>query len=240
MKKEILIISFGGSLVFRATAKGGEEGTFFDYSREINIDFLKKFKSLILKYLKKNKFFIFVGGGKICRIYQKAITEFGANSRQLDQLGIKITRLNAQLLKFLFGKLCHPEIIKDPTKKIKTKKDILVAGGYRPGWSTDYCAVLLAKNLGIKKIINLTNIDYVFDKDPAKFSGAKLVKKINWQKFQKIVDEKWSPGLSLPFDPIASKLARKLKIRVILINGKKLERLKNFLEQKPFIGTIIK
>lgn len=224
IQKEDLIISVGGSLI---------------YPDEINVDFLKKFRDLILKQIKRKRFFIFVGGGKIARKYQKVLSEFGVSNEEKDWAGILASRLNASLLKNALKDYCYPEIIFDPTKKIKLKEDILIAAGWKPGWSTDYDAVLLAKNFGLKKIINLTNIDYVYAKDPKKFPKAKPFKKISWEKFRKIVGSKWSPGLSTPFDPIAAKLAQKLKISVVIINGNKLSRLENFLNNKPFIGTII-
>lgn len=207
-----------------------------------NIDsiFLKAFKNRISKHLYKKRFFIFVGGGKVCRNYQKALLEFGADNKERDLIGIDISRLNARVVKHVFNEMAYSEIIINPTKKISTRKDIIIAAGWKPGWSTDYCSVVLAKNLGIKTIINLTNIDYVYDKDPKKFPSAKPIKEINWRDFSKIVGNKWSPGLSMPFDPRASKDAEILKIKVIMINGKRLERLEDFLNNKPFIGTIIK
>lgn len=223
-KKETIIISLGGSLV----APG-----------EIDLGFLKNFKHALQKYLGQKRFFILVGGGKICRVYQNALLEFGANNINRDWIGIKISRLNAEVIKQLFEKLAYSEIIEDPTKKITNKKDIVVAGGWKPGWSTDYCSVMMAKNSGIKTIINLTNIDFVYDKDPKQFPDAKAIKEINWKDFKKIVGDKWTPGLSMPFDPRASKIAEKLKIKVVMLNGKYLERLEDFLNNKPLTGTII-
>ncbi len=224
-QKETIIISLGGSLV----APG-----------EIDIGFLKNFKHFLEKYLGSKHFFIIVGGGKICRVYQKALLEFGASEVKRDWIGIKVSRLNAEVIKQLFGKLAYSEIIEDPTKKINNKKSVAVAGGWKPGWSTDYCSVMLAKNFGVKTIINFTNVDYVYDKDPKQFPDAKAIKEISWKDFKQIVGEKWTPGLSMPFDPRASKIAEKLKIKVAVINGKNLDRLEDFLNNKPFIGTIIK
>ncbi len=228
MPKENIIISLGGSLV----APG-----------EIDTTFLKVFKNVIKKYLDTKRFFIFVGGGKIARNYQKALLEFGADNKERDEIGIDVSRLNATVVKQLFGELAFSEIITNPSKKVQTKKDIIIGGGWKPGWSTDYCAVILAKNMGIKTIINLTNIDYVYDKDPknppAGGPSAKPFKEIDWKNFRKIVGNKWSPGLSMPFDPRASKDAEILKIKVVVINGKKLDRLEKFLNGKEFVGTTI-
>ncbi|MGA2418113.1 MAG: UMP kinase [Candidatus Staskawiczbacteria bacterium] len=223
-KKETIIISLGGSLV----APG-----------DIDLGFLKSFKHSLQKYLGQKRFFILVGGGKICRIYQKALLEFGAKENDRDWMGISITKLNAEIIKQLFGNYSYDKIITDPNKKVKTNKDVVVGAGWKPGWSTDYDAVLIAKNHGVKTIVNLTNIDYVFDKNPSEFPDAKPLKEIDWKGLERIVGDKWTPGLSMPFDPRASKLAARLKIKVVMLNGKNLDRLEDFLNNKPFIGTTI-
>lgn len=225
MTKETIIISLGGSLVA---------------PEEIDIKFLNEFKKVITKYLKTNRFIIIVGGGRVARMYQGAIMEFGAKNDSRDWMGINITKLNAEVVRQVFDKDSYSKIISDPNKKILTSKKIIVGAGWKPGCSTDKDAVLIAKSYKVKTIINLTNIDYVYDKNPKEFKDAKPIKIIEWKDFQKLVGNKWSPGKSAPFDPIASKLAGKLKLRVALINGKKLEYLNDFLENKPFIGTIIK
>lgn len=223
-KKETIIISLGGSLV----APDG-----------IDTVFLKKFSRYLQKHLNGRKFFIFVGGGKIARIYQKAMLEFGADNSDRDWVGINISRLNAEVVRQVFVKSSYTKVVTDPSKRVNTRKDIVIAGGWKPGWSTDYCSVIMAKNSGLKTIVNLTNIDYVYDKDPSKFSSARQIKEISWKNFRKIIGDEWSPGLSVPFDPRASKIAEILKIKVAIINGNNLERLDDFLDNKPFIGTII-
>jgi uridylate kinase len=223
-KKETIIISLGGSLVA---------------PNEIDIGFLKNFKHSLQKYLKDKRFFVLVGGGKICRVYQKALLEFGAKSADRDWIGINISRLNAEVVKQLFSEYSFPKIITDPNKKVKTTKDIIIGAGWKPGWSTDYDAVLIAKNHNVKTIINLTNVDYVYDKNPSDFPDAKPLKNVDWKSFERIVGDKWTPGLSMPFDPRASKMAAKLKLKVIMLNGKNLERLEDFLNNKSFIGTTI-
>jgi uridylate kinase len=180
-----------------------------------------------------------VGGGRVCRVYQKALLEFGAKDKERDWMGIAVSRLNAEVVKNVFLKNSHPTIISDPAKKITSNKSVLLGAGWKPGWSTDYCSVMMAKTLGGNTVINLTNIDYVFNKDPIKFPDAKLIKEINWKDFRRITGDKWRPGLSLPFDPRAAKFAEKLKLKVVIINGKHLERLEDFLNEKPIIGTII-
>jgi len=225
---EIVIISVGGSLIV---------------PEDIDTGWISDFKKIIDKYISSGeyKFVIITGGGKIARKYQNAAKEIvQVTNEDLDWLGIHCTRLNAHLLRTIFIDKAHPKIIKNPEEKIKFDEKVLMAAGWKPGFSTDYDAVLLAKNFGVKKIVNLTNIDYVYDKDPRKFKDAKKIEKISWKDFRKIVGDKWDPGLNVPFDPVASKDAEKLKLEVAIINGKSLDNFERYLNNEKFIGTVIK
>ncbi len=221
-----VLISLGGSLVIP------EKGF-------LNIRYLKKFRDLILKFLKRFRFFIVVGGGKLARFYQNEAKKIKVSDTDLDWLGIFASRLNAQLVKNFFGQKAHSEIIIDPEKKKKIKEKIVFGAGSRPGWSTDFVSVCLAKTYKIKEILNLTNVDYIYDKDPRKFEDAKPLKKLSWAEYLKIIGKKWIPGANYPFDPIGARLAKKLKIRLVSINGKNLKTVENYLTEKKFIGTII-
>ena len=224
LKKETIIISLGGSVIV---------------PDKIDISFLKGFNRLIRKYLVKYKFIFIVGGGHTARIYQKAAgSAVKVNNEDLDWLGIHSTRLNAHLIKTIFKDIAFKKIIKDPTEKIKFDK-ILVAAGWKPGFSTDYDAVMLAKTFNAETVVNMTNIDYLHDKDPRKHKNAKKIEKTNWQGLRKIVGNKWIPGMNVPFDPIAAKEAQKLELRLVLL-GKELNNLKKFLSDKRFKGSVVK
>lgn len=225
MAKKI-IISLGGSLVIPK----------IDF---LDTRFILRFKNLILKFYKKYKFFIVVGGGKLCRFYQAEAKKIKASNKDLDWLGVFSTRLNAQLVKSFFGKKAYPEIIINPKEKKKNKEKIIFGAGWKPGWSTDFVSVSLAQTYKIKEILNLTNVDYIYDKDPRKFKDAKPFKKLSWNEYLKIIGKKWIPGANYPFDPVGSLLAKKLKIRLISINGKNLRAVENYLTEKKFQGTII-
>ncbi len=226
-KQAPIVISVGGSLIV---------------PDQIDTDFLKKFTELIKKEVAKGKRFIVIcGGGKTARRYQEsasAVTKL--RSSDIDWIGIHATRLNAHLVKTLLVPHAEEVIVKDPYEKISFKKRVLVAAGWKPGWSTDYDAVLLAKRFGAKKMINLSNIDYVYDKDPRTNTDAKKIEKINWKEFRKIIPKKWDPGLSSPFDPIASREAEKQKIEVAIMNGKNVTELKRCIEGESFEGTLIR
>jgi len=118
------------------------------------------------------------------------------------------------------------------------RKNIVIAAGWLPGWSTDYDAVLLAKNLGVREIINMSNVDYVYDKDPKKHKNSKKIQKISWDGYLRLISQKWKAGMNVPFDPVAAKEARKSKMRVNII-GNNLKNLENLLDGKKFKGTTI-
>lgn len=223
----LYVISVGGSLIVPKTG--------------IDWQYLKKLRRLILaKTRAGHKFILVAGGGTTCRHYQQAAAKVvKLQPVDIDWLGIHASRLNAHLLRTIFFDAAHPAVIKDPTRPIKTAAKIIIAGGWKPGWSTDYDAVMLAKTYGAKEVVNLSNIDYVYDRDPKKFSGAKKITDISWPEFRRIVGSKWTPGLSKPFDPIASKLAAELSLKVVIMNGKKLNNLAKRLAGKKFQGTII-
>ena len=210
------------------------------YPNEIDVAFLKNFKKLIEKFTYKNyKFVLYCGGGKLARRMQDAASKITKlENIDLDWLGIHATRLNAELVKAVFKEDAEEFLIVNPNDKIRFKKKVIVACGWLPGWSTDFDAVLAAKNLSIKEIINMSNVDFVYDKDPRKFKDAQKLGKVKWRDFRKLIDGKWHAGMNAPFDPIAAKEAEKLKMKVNFI-GKDLKNLQNLLEGKKFNGTVI-
>ena len=116
---------------------------------------------------------------------------------------------------------------------------ILVAGGWKPGFSTDTDAVYLAKKFGGKLVVNLSNIAKVYTDDPRKNPDAKPIDSISWKDFRAMVGDEWVPGKNTPFDPIASKLAEEGEMRVICADGRNIENTLAILEGKEFFGTII-
>ncbi|MFA4831204.1 MAG: UMP kinase [Patescibacteria group bacterium] len=226
--KQTKIFSVGGSIIIPKTG--------FD------IQFLKKFRSLILRQVKKGaRFVLVIGGGATCRYYQEAASKITKLSQtDLDWLGIHATIFNAQFIRLLFGNLAHHDLQGDPEKKIKTDKPIIVGAGYLTGHSTDMDAVLLAKTYGAKEVINLSNIEYVYDKDPRKFKDAKKIEEIGWKEFRKnIVGSKWKAGANKPFDPVASREAEKLGLRVSILKGTDLGEVEKVLNGGKFRGTVV-
>ncbi|MFH1366457.1 MAG: UMP kinase [Patescibacteria group bacterium] len=220
------IISLGGSVII---------------PKAINVAYLKKLRQLIISFLKKGHRFVLVaGGGRINREYNKAAKQMGkVKARDLDWLGIAATKMNAELIRVILSDYAYEKVVINPTIKIKTNKKIIVGSGWQPGCSSDKDTVLLAKQFKAKEVINLFDKDYVYDKDPDKFKDARPLKQITWKNYLKIISSKWRPRLSTPFDPEASKLAKKLGLRVIIIKGTNISNLNAYLSGKTFKGTVI-
>jgi len=218
-----VVISLGGSIIV-------PEG--------IDIPFLKRFKKGILD-LTDHRFILVCGGGKICRNYQNAAREAAEISgADLDWIGIMATRLNAELVRATFGKHAYKKVIYDPDEAIDTSKQVIIGAGFEPGSSTDLRVVQLARRFEADTVINMSNIDYVYITDPNKDPNAERIENITWPEFRKIVGEKWDPGLSMPFDPIASREAYRLGLDVVII-GNDLDNLEKLLAGDAFKGTTI-
>ncbi len=224
--QETIIISLGGSLIV---------------PEEIDLNFIKEFKTLILAEVAKGKKFVIVtGGGKIARKYQNAAKDIINPTRDdLDWLGIASLKLNAEFMRVIFEDKAHEEVVLNLGTPFTFNRPIIIGAAYEPGSSTDYDAVLAAENLGAKKIINLSNIDYVYDSDPRVNTNAKKIEAISWADYRKIIPKEWDSGLNSPFDPIASELAEKQGMEVVIMNGKPIDNLKKYLNGEKFIGTII-
>jgi uridylate kinase len=227
MNNNQIVMSLGGSLIIPDDA---------------DIDFIKSFISFTKEYISKGfTFLIITGGGKVCRNYNDYAKQIvNPSNEDLDWLGISTTRVNAELIRICFGDLAYQKVILDPEFIPETNKPVIVGGGWKPGNSSDLAAVYSAKSIGAKKIINLSNINFVYNKDPKKFSDAKAIDKMSWDDFRSLFQTNWDPGLNSPFDPIAAKEAESLGLEVVIMNGKDIENLKAYLDSKPFVGTIIK
>ena len=226
----VTVISLGGSIVA---------------PDKVDVDFLKSFVSLIRSFIEadSNRRFIFVvGGGGPARSWQnayRAISTDSVKNDEADWIGIMATRLNAQLLKAVMGELCNQGVVTNPLEVDPLTGHVLVAAGWKPGFSTDYDAVLLAERFGAQILLNLSNIEKVYTADPKIDPDARPIDKISWDDFRAMVGDEWIPGKNVPFDPIASRHAQKIGLKVICASGKDLDNLRKILNGEDFIGTTI-
>ena len=226
-----IIISVGGSLI---VPNGG-----------IGIDFLKKLNAFVREKLAQDlsrQFFLVIGGGATARNYIDAgqkVIEHKLSRDDLDWLGIHSSRLNAHLVRTIFRDIAHQYLVKNYEIIRKAEEQVVVAAAWKPGWSTDYDAVLLCEDYGVDEVINLSNISQVYDMDPNEFKDAKPYEKISWADFRKLVGDEWIPGMNAPFDPIAAKKAEEIGIKVVIMNGNDFGNIEKYFNGEKFLGTVI-
>lgn len=229
MSRQTTIISLGGSMI-------APQG--------VDVEFLTEFHRRIALWLGEDsgrRVVLITGGGAPARDYQKAYRAIAAHPQTdlQDWIGIAATRLNAALVKAVFGDLCPDPVVTDPTAPLEWTGKVLVAAGWKPGFSTDFDAVVLAERFGAGTVINLSNIAQVYTDDPKKNPQAKPLGSVSWAEFQKIVGTEWNPGLNAPFDPVATAKAAELRLTVFVASGSDLPNLDKILRGQPFFGTVI-
>jgi uridylate kinase len=227
--KMVTVISLGGSIIVPDS---------------VDVAFLGRFNEAVRTYLaqdEKRKLILVCGGGAPARVYQQAMKSLDEDtpSEALDWLGIKATHLNAQLVKTLFADLAPNEVVTDPTAPFVFEGRILVAAGWKPGFSTDTDAVYLAERFDSKLIINLSNTAQVYTADPKKDPDAKPLVNVSWKEYRKMIGNEWTPGRSTPFDPIASARAQELGMSVVCADGRRIDNTIAILEGREFFGTTI-
>jgi uridylate kinase len=226
----VTVISLGGSIVA---------------PDKVDTEFLKSFVQIIREFTDKDhsrRFIFVVGGGGPARVWQNAYRDACGGAianEEADWIGIMATRLNSQLVKAAMGDLCHQEVVTNPLQVDPLTGRVLVAAGWKPGFSTDYDAVLLAERFQADAVINLSNIEKVYTADPKTDPNAKPIDKISWADFRAMVGDEWVPGKNVPFDPVASRHAEKIGLKVICAAGKNLENLKKILNGEDFTGSLI-
>lgn len=231
MDSKLTVISVGGSIIS---------------PDNVDIGFLSQFHKAVKEYLeadRERKVVLVCGGGAPARVYQNAYRSVAgsqeADSSWADWIGIKATHLNGTLVRAVFDEFCSDPLVTDPTGEIKFDGQVLVAAGWKPGFSTDTDAVYLARRFGGKLVINLSNIKKVYTADPRYDADARPLDTIGWDDFCRMVGSEWVPGKSTPFDPIASPMARDSQIKVICADGRNIENTMNILNGAPFEGTVI-
>ncbi len=223
------VISLGGSIVA---------------PEAVDTEFIGRFRSFVTAWLegdRDRRIILIVGGGGPARRYQEAyrrITEETDPNAQ-DWIGITATRLNAQLIKGVFGPLCREEVVINPEESSVFTGQVLVGAGWKPGFSTDFDAVVLAERHGADTVINLSNIAKVYTDDPKNNPDAQPIDRISWHDFQGLVGDEWSPGRNLPFDPVATRRAAELGLTVICAAGRDIDNTRAILSGEAFEGTQI-
>ena len=208
----------------------------------VDYKFLEELKKVLSE--SSEKFGVVTGGGYIAREYAKKARQQGASEFEADEAAIKGTWENAQITLGVFGKLAAPKVFKEfnNAKKAIKKYKLVVMGGTIPGITTDSDSVLLAECVGAKKVINISNVDAIYDSDPQKNPNAKKFSILSHDNLIRLAvdSDKRTAGTNFVFDLLACKLASRSNIEVHFVSGKKVEEIKSAINGQKHSGTIVK
>ena len=181
---------------------------------------------------------IIIGGGNIFRGIKGASE--GIDRSTSDYMGMLATVMNALSFQSCLEKIkiptrvqsainisqvAEPYIKRKAVRHLEKKRIVIFAAGTgNPFFSTDTAASLRASEMNCSLIIKATKVDGIYDKDPMKFSNAKLIKKINY-------NEVINSELRV-MDLTAISLAKESNIPIIITNIFKKNSLITALKEK--------
>ncbi len=236
VKGQMIVISLGGSVINPG---------------KLNVSLIKKFGDILIKLNKKynTKFGVITGGGKLFRNVLTEVKKYSNNKESFDWLGIHCTRVNAQcVLSYFLSKktkvYSEVSLSSKQSSKLLDKYYFIFQGGDKPGYTSDMDAVELAVLKGKNtKMINISNVDGIYTKDPNKFKNAKKIPKMTHKELSALIlnqSKEFKAGQNLIFDQIATKLAQKHNIELHFISAKNIKDLEKILQGKAHKGTVVK
>lgn len=187
-----------------------------------------------------DKAIVVTGGGDLARDYQTAYRRLVSppSDDAQDWIGIAATRLHGELLRHAFAPDCCAPVITDPTAVTDFPGRVMIAAGWKPGFSTDYDAVLLARRFAASTVIKMSNVAMVYSGDPGKDPEARPLDRVTWGELARMGDDEWHPGSRLPFDPVATRAAGRHGMTVVF-TGSDSDNLRAILTGRPYRGTTI-
>lgn len=204
------------------------------------------FVTSLVSVLKESgfKLGILVGGGRPAREYASAVRKLGGSEYDADSVAIMSTRQNAALVLTALGKQVCPSVLTDfeDARRASDQYDIVVMGGTIPGITTDTDAVLLAESIGAKRLVNISNVNGIYDSNPGKNKNAKKYDSLDYQQLISLATEsdKRSAGTNFVFDLLACKLIARSKIETHFVSCNEIKDIKNAIKGKKHGGTVVK
>lgn len=225
---DIITASIGGS-VFRPD--------------RINVDFTHDLLAFLEEQTNDGKTILAViGGGGVARNAIEDARALGVTHKpSLDRIGILVTRENALIL----AKIIEAETQNVPVHLYEfgdlTRTGIVyLRGGTQPGHTTDYVAVQLASEANQCILLNISSTKGLYGKrEDGTLDPELVIEHISWDNYLAMFPGDHAPGINIPFDREAAKLAQTHNIMVILV-GPDFDNINNLLQGKEFTGTIIK
>ncbi|MBI4399725.1 UMP kinase [Candidatus Micrarchaeota archaeon] len=208
-----------------------------------DLPYIRQTCSLLEKLKKLHTIAIVTGGGSSARTYANAIRSLSNNEFIADEAGISSTKQNSYLLIACLKDSAYPKVpdtFEDAAHALLTGK-IVVMGGTIPGITTDADASLLAEKINADRVINLSNVDAIYDSDPRKNKNAKKFPRLSFSELVELAtsNDQRKAGTHFIFDLLGCKIIARSKIETHFVNGKNLTDVENAINGKKHNGTIV-
>jgi uridylate kinase len=226
--KAPVVVSIGGSVLLTG-----------DRDRE----YLASLADLLGRLGRRFPLAVTTGGGRTARDYIRLGRALGLTEVELDELGIEVTRLHAHLLAARIGPPAPshpPETIRATVAALRAGSPV-VLGGTEPGHTTDGVASLLAVRLRAARVVNATDVDGVYDRDPRTAPDARRREQIRWPEFRSMVERgaTGEAGQNFLFDRLGADLLSRAAIPLAVVAGRDLANLEKAVLGRPFAGTMV-
>jgi uridylate kinase len=203
--------------------------------------YLEGLAGLLQRLGKEVPLLVTTGGGRTARDYIVLGRELGLTEVELDEVGIDVTRLHARLLAARVGPPCParpPTTVSEAVHELRQASPV-VLGGTEPGHTTDGVAALLAVRVRASRLVNATNVDGVYDRDPHQDPTARRIDRMRWSEFRAMVHAGTSTeaGQNFLFDRLGADLLARAGIPLFIVAGRDLANLESALRGDRFLGS---
>ncbi len=203
---------------------------------------IAEYAAALRQVSEKFRVFVVVGGGGEARRYIEVARSLGVDEGTCDEIGIRVTRLNAALLIAALGDSVYPRVAEDQEKALEyaVSGRIVVMGGVTPAQTTDAVSAVLAERTGADILINLTSVDGIYSADPKTDPSATRYAHLTPDRLAEIVSgSRLNAGSNTVMDAIAVKIIQRSSIPLLVLDGRKPENLPDALILGRFSGTVV-
>jgi uridylate kinase len=223
-----VVLSIGGSVLVTGTEDAA---------------YLARLADLLRKVGAERALVVTTGGGRSARDYIRIGRDLGLTEYELDELGIDVTRLHARLLAARVGPPTPtdpPTTVREVVKELRHASPVIL-GGTEPGHTTDGVAALVAVRIRAERVVNATDVDGVYDRDPRTSPGARRIEQMNWSEFRAMVHAGSSgeAGQNFLFDRLGADVLARARIPLLIVPGRDLANLEKALLGRPCRGSRI-
>lgn len=229
------VLKIGGSLIY-------------DSEMRLNSSFFNKFVPWINEARSRyDHLVLIVGGGTMSRHLVEQVKPYAHNEKDLHRIGMEVTVTNAVILSSVIKEadVIVPKTLGEALEAVVgDKRQIIVTGGFKPGWSTDMDAAVMADIVDVDKVYKLSNIDSIYTKDPRNNPNARSIRDMSWREYftqfgitmEGVPSDK--PGLHVPIGTYASQFSARKGISFFVSGGDNIAKM-NTLNEVFESGTFV-